>query len=187
MTSTLTTDVTEATEPATGRVAPSPRFRLRRRARKIVLTAHVLGSVGWFGIAIMVAFCGIVASTTSDPALPDALFRTMHAAVWLSVPVGIVAVLTGAVLSLGTEWGFVRHWWVVAKIVISFVVIATDVVVISAASNDAIVTGVAPNPLVDGAIAHCVVLAVATVLSIWKPKGRTPLGRRRAGAAAGRS
>jgi hypothetical protein len=76
---------------------------------------------------------------------------------------------------------------VVAKIVISMLVIATDVLVISATSNDAIVTGVAPRPLVDGAIAHCVVLAAATVLSIWKPKGRTPIGRRRAGVRTSRS
>jgi hypothetical protein len=40
-------------------------------------------------------------------------------------------------------------------------------------------TGSASRPPIDGTVAHCVVLALATVLSIWKPKGCTPFGRRR--------
>jgi hypothetical protein len=40
------------------------------------------------------------------------------------------------------------------------------------------IDGQLSRPLIDPAIAHCVVLAVATILSVWKPRGRTPLGRR---------
>ena len=86
-------------------------------------------------------------------------------------------------LSLGTEWGFVRHWWVVAKIVISFVVIATDVVVISG--------GVErgehrhrSSPLRDGTIAHCIVLAGrdrAVDLEAQGPYPARPLAVRCAG------
>jgi hypothetical protein len=153
-------------------------FRLRKTAHKVALTAHVLGSVGWFGVALVVAFCGITAVVTTDPTLPVALYRAMHASLWLSIPIGAVAVCTGVVLSLGTAWGLARHWWVVAKIGISVAVIVTDALVISSATARAASTGTASSPLRDGTIAHCIVLAVATGLSIFKPKGRTPHGRR---------
>ena len=153
-------------------------FRLRKTAHKVALTAHVLSSVGWFGVAVVVVFCGITATVTSDPTLPVALYRAMHASLWLSTPTGVVAVGTGVVLSLGTVWGLVRHRWVVAKIGISAAVIVTDALVISSATASAASTGIASSPLRDGTIAHCIVLAVATGLSIFKPKGRTPHGRR---------
>jgi hypothetical protein len=147
--------------------------------------------VGWFGIAAMIAFCGVAAAATSDPTLSVALLKTMHLAVWLSVPAGLVAVFTGTVLSLGTSWGVLRHWWVVAKGVISILVMTTDVVVVATVTSDAATTGTAPRALVDSTIAHFVVLAAATALSIFKPRGRTPFGRSRGarttqGAAAGR-
>jgi hypothetical protein len=53
-------------------------FRLRGRSYKLALTAHVLASVGWFGIAVAVAFGGIAAAVTDDPTLAQALFRAME-------------------------------------------------------------------------------------------------------------
>ena len=154
-------------------------FRLRKTAYRVALTAHVLGSVGWFGVAVVVAFCGIAATVTTDPALPVALYRAMHASLWVSIPTGAIAVGTGVVLSLGTAWGLVRHWWVVAKIAISVAVIVTDAVVSSSATASAAGTSTPESSsLRNGTVAHCIVLAVATGLSIFKPKGRTPHGRR---------
>ena len=151
-------------------------FRLRKTAHKVALTGHVLGSVGWFGVAVVVAFGGITATATTDPTLSMALYRAMHASLWVSIPTGAIAVGTGVVLSLGTAWGLVRHWWVVAKIAISVAVIVTDAVVISSATASAASTGTVSSPLRDGTVAHCIVLAIATGLSIFKPKGRTRRG-----------
>jgi hypothetical protein len=155
-------------------------FRLRGRAHKLALTAHVLGSVGWFGAAALVGFCGLAAARATDPTLSHALYRTMETAPWLSVPLGLVAVATGVLLGLGTKWGLVRHWWVVAKIVIAVAVIVTDPLLIARGAHDAVASGHAPPWLYGPTVAHVVVLAVATVLSIFKPRGRTPWGRRRA-------
>ena len=129
-------------------------------------------------------FCGITATVTTDPALPVALYRAMHVSLWLSIPMGVVAVGTGVALSLGTAWGLVRHWWVVAKIGIAAAVIVTDVSVISSATANAVSTGTASSPLRDGTVAHCVVLAVATGLSASKPNvapARVLVARRDAG------
>ena len=54
--------------------------RLRGRAHKVALTAHVLTAVGWFGIAVVVAFCGLVAATSDDRLLATALYRTIETA-----------------------------------------------------------------------------------------------------------
>lgn len=160
------------------RGGPGARFRLRRRAYKIALTAHVLASVGWFGVAVVVAFCGLAAAATDDPTLAHALYRTMEAVPWLSIPVGLVAAATGGVLSIGTIYGLIRHWWVVAKIAIAAAVITTDAVLVGRVAHNAAVSGDPATPLYGSTIAHLVVLAVATVLSVFKPRGRTPWGRR---------
>ena len=166
----------------TGR--PEPRFRLRRRAHKVALTAHVLTSVGWFGVAAMVAFVAIVADTTRDPEFAHSMYRTLEMFPWLSIPLGAAAVVTGAILSLGTKYGFIRHWWVVAKIAISIAVIVTDALLLARFAHSAAVDGTASTPLAHGAVAHVVVLAVATVLSVFKPRGLTAWGRRRRDRAA---
>ena len=154
------------------------RFRLRRGAHKAALTAHVLASVGWFGSAVVVAFCGITAATTSDPALAPALHRAMQASLWVTIPAGLLAFASGVLLGLGTTWGLVRHWWVVAKLAINLVVVVTDLVVVAPVVRDA-VAGLPPERALYGStIAHCVMLAVATALSVFKPRGRTPRGRR---------
>ena len=147
------------------------------RARKIALTAHILASVGWFGVAVAVVFCAIAAVTTGDPSLSHALYRTIETSIWLSIPAGVAAVANGSLLGLGGSFGLNRHWWVVAKIVIAVGVIVTDAVLVGHVAHEALVSGAAP-PLYGSTIAHVVLLACATVLSVFKPRGRTPWGRR---------
>jgi hypothetical protein len=161
-------------------------LRLRGKAHKAVLTAHVLSSVGWFGVAVSIVFAAITASVTDDAGFAHGLYRMIEAVPELTIPLGLVAVVTGAVLGLGTTWGLVRHWWVVAKIAISAAVIVTDAFVVGDAAH-AVATGGAANGLFGPVVAHVVVLAVATALSVFKPRGRTPFGRAardRAGARA---
>ena len=167
--------MTTATAPfATRLAAPRAPYRLRRRAYKLALVGHVLTSVGWFGIAAVVAFCGLAAAGTGDASFATALYRVMHVAPWLSVPTGLLAIATGAVLSLGTAHGLVRHWWVVAKIVIAVAVVLTDAFLLNWVAADAVATGDPAPPLYGVTIAHVVLLAVATVLSVFKPRARTP-------------
>jgi vacuolar-type H+-ATPase subunit I/STV1 len=160
-------------------------FRLRRRPQKVALTTHILSSVGWFGIAIAVAFCAIAAAVSDDDALSRALYRTLETLPWLSIPAGITAVGTGSLLGLGTTYGLVRYWWVIAKIIIAVAVVVTDVLIVVAVAHDAAVSGQAQPPLYGSTIAHVVVLAVATVLSVFKPWGRTPWVSRDRRADAG--
>lgn len=84
----------------------------------------------------------------------------------------------GVVLSVTTRWGLVRHWWVVAKEAITIAVIATDVLVVWPAMDRAVDAGT-PAGIPGPIVAHCVVLALATGLSIVKPKARTRSPRHR--------
>jgi uncharacterized membrane protein len=152
-------------------------FRLGRRAHKVVLTAHVLASVGWFGLAVTIAFGAVAAATTNDANLANGLARTIELIPWLSIPLGLLAVATGTWLGLGTKWGLVRYWWVVAKIAIAAAVMVTDATLVSSAARDAITTGDASSLVGSPLIPHVVVLGIATVLSIFKPRARTPLYR----------
>ena len=170
------TRVDRAAPSTAGRAVPA--FRLRRGAHKAALTAHILSSVGWFGAALVVAFCGIAATVTSDPTLEPALHRTIQASLWLTVPAGLMALATGTLLGLGTVWGLVRHWWVVAKLAINLVVVVTDLVVVAPTVRH-VLAGQEPGQALYGpTIAHCVMLALATGLSVFKPRGRTPRGKR---------
>jgi hypothetical protein len=163
---------------STDGLSPHAEFRLRGRAFKVGLTAHILAAVGWFGTAVVVAFCAITAATTSDSTLSHALYRTMQIAPWLSIPAGLVAVATGALIGVGTSWGLVRHRWVAAKIAIAVAVISTDALVVRSSAHHAVLTGTAPRPLYGVTIGHMILLAVAASLAIFKPGGRTRWGKR---------
>jgi hypothetical protein len=170
-----------AGRPASATARPGSR-RLSRRAHKAVLSAHVLSSVGWFGVALTVLFCTIAGTTTDDAALAPAFTEVARATLWLSVPLGLVSAATGITLSLTTKWGLVRYWWLVAKDVIAPLMIVTDVLVVAPLLTKAIEDGAAnedPAPL----IAHVVFLGLATVLSVLKPRAKTPRGRRAMGTA----
>jgi len=161
--------------------APSAvRAPLGRTGRKITLVLHVLSSVGWFGVAALVAFLLLAATTTGDAAMARSLSRSVETSVWLSVPLGLVAAATGIVLGLGTKWGLVRYWWVLLKEVIVVPVVLTDLFVVAPGAHDAAL-GNLSGRILDPAIAHCVVLTTATVVSLVKPFGR--LRDRRRGPA----
>jgi hypothetical protein len=152
-----------------------PWFPLGRRAHRALLVSHVLSAVGWFGLALTVAFVAVVGGRADDVAYSEVIGSTL----WLSIPLGVAAAVTGLALSVTTRWGLVRHWWVVAKEVITVAVIATDVLVVWPAMDRAVDTGT-PGSIPGPIYAHCVVLAIATALSVVKPKARTPLPARRA-------
>lgn len=161
------------------------------RLRKLALTAHVLTSVGWLGAAacfLALAITGV----TSDEALGvrsayigmDLVMRHVV------VPSAIATVVTGVVQSLATPWGLFRHWWVVVKLVVT--VVATAVLLLqvaptadlAATADEAVLgptdLGAARSSLVVHSGAGLVVLLLPLSLSVYKPRGLTGYGRRRA-------
>ena len=94
--------------PATAGSPPPARVHLGRRTRRVALIAHVLTSVGWFGVAGLVLFLLAAAQATGDDGMARSLARAVETSLWLSVPLGVAAATTGIVLGLGTKWGLAR-------------------------------------------------------------------------------
>ena len=156
-------------------------------ARKLALTAHVTASVGWLGAIIVFLGLAVVGLTSQDAQTVRAAYLVMEPAARLVlVPLSFASLVTGVVLSLGTAWGLIRHYWIVFKLVIT--VFATIILLIYMKTFRSM-AGVAADPSADLAMVRnaspllhaalaLLVLVAATVLAVYKPRGLTPYGRR---------
>lgn len=161
---------------------------LSPRGRRLLLTAHLTTSVGWLGAVAAFLALGVVGLTSTDPATVRGVYLAMDPAAWLVlVPLALATLLTGIVQSFGTAWGLLRHYWVVFKLLIT--VFAT-VVLLTYMETFAYMAGVAADPAAPldrvrsaSPVLHAslalLVLLVATVLAIYKPRGLTPYGWRK--------
>jgi hypothetical protein len=168
---------------------------LTGRARKAMLTGHVLASVGWLGAVASFAALSIVALVSTDAVTVRGAYVVMEqAGWWVMLPLSAASLVTGIVQGLGTRWGVLRHYWVVVKLVIN--VVATVVLVmymhtLVALADDAVAAAdpasvASPSPIVHAGGA-LVLLVCATILSIYKPVGLTKRGRRAVASASSTS
>ncbi|RVH28097.1 hypothetical protein [Sinorhizobium meliloti] len=159
------------------------------RLRKITLIAHIVSSVGSLGAVagfLALAIAGLF--TESDQVMRSVYIVTELVARSVIVPLVFASLVTGLVQSLGTTWGLFRHYWVLAKLLLT---IFTAVVLMLQMSGIAHVAAVAADPgfastdvlglrrsLVVHAAGGLVVLLVTTTLSVLKPRGLTRYGWR---------
>jgi uncharacterized membrane protein len=151
------------------------------------LTLHIMVSVGWIGAVVVFLAIAIIGSTSEDAHTVRGAYLVMEpAASFVLVPLAFASLLTGIVMSLGTRWGLFRHYWVVFKLLIT--VFAATVLLIYMGTFKSLAS-VAADPTADlaavrnpsptlHAVLALLVLLVATVLAIYKPRGVTPYGRR---------
>jgi hypothetical protein len=157
------------------------------RLRKFALTAHIMSTVGWLGAVVVFLALAVLGLTSQDAQTVRAAYLVMEPAARLVlVPLAFASLLTGLIQSLGTTWGLFRHYWVLFKLLIT--VVAT-LVLLTYMETFSFMAGAAadPNsdlsmvrnasPMLHGALA-LLVLLVATVLAIYKPRGMTQYGRR---------
>lgn len=88
--------------------------------RKLALTVHIIASVGWVG-AVAVFLAHAIASTSSqDALLVRAACLAMGLTAWFVIlPLSLTSLVTGLVQALGTAWGLFRHYWVLAKLLLT--------------------------------------------------------------------
>ena len=158
--------------------------------RKFALTAHVSSSVGWLGAVAAFLALAVAGLTNQDTQLARAAYLAMELTGWfVIVPLSLASLVTGLIQSLGTTWGLFRHYWVVMKLMIS---IFATIVLLVHMQPIGYMAGAAAQPslsvanhhglrlqLVADAGAALLVLLVATTLSVYKPHGVTPYGRRK--------
>jgi hypothetical protein len=164
--------------------------------RKFALTAHVTSSVGWLGAVAGFLALAVAGLFSRDEQLVRAAYLSMELITWfVIVPSAFASLLSGLIESLGTPWGLFRHYWVLAKFVIT--IFATLLLLLhtqpigrlaDVARETALSTadvGRLQIQLVADAGAALIALLVATTLAVYKPGGMTPFGVRKKNEQAG--
>jgi len=158
------------------------------RLRKPVLTAHVASAVGWLGAVAVFLAVAVIGLTSPDAQTVRGAYLVMEPAAWLVlVPMAFASLLTGIVQALGTTWGLFRHYWVLFKFLMTVFV---TIILLIYMETFSVMAGVAADPSADlgvvrnaspalHAVLALLVLLVATVLAVYKPRGMTRYGARK--------
>jgi hypothetical protein len=152
--------------------------------RKLALLAHVSSSLGWLGAVASFLVLSMAGLKSHDAETVRAAYVAMNLIGQDAiVPFSLAALATGVIQALGTHWGLLRYYWVVAKLVLTiggtslllmhqFTAVrrAAERVLNSApgAMPDVGAWGVA---LVTKSGAAALLLFVITIIAIYKPLG----------------
>ena len=150
---------------------------------------HVVSAVGWLGINFADFALAVTGLTTTDPALQHAMLRALVVVGnTLLIPISLLALTTGLVLALGTQWGLLRYKWVVVKLILtSIAVLLIPVALLPELNNlNDLASALPADELLDTSEHTWGVLSAAVVstsmyitnviMSIIKPGGRTQRG-----------
>ncbi|MFJ4307454.1 DUF2269 domain-containing protein [Streptomyces anulatus] len=97
---------------------------------------------------------------------------------WLVVPVALLALVSGLVLSLGTPWGLARHRWVWTTFWLTPVTTGLSIFSLRHGINAAAAEGVVDIDLVIAPSVATATYLFITAISVLKPWGLTRRGRR---------
>ena len=176
-----------STMPATRPATAVSGFVLGRRWRRATLILHIIAGGAWIGIDVMVAVLVWTGRYGPDAEVRGLAYRALAAfAVWPMLTAGLICLLSGLVLGLGTKWGLLRYWWVAVKLALNLVLCTLIIVALEpgmaavAAYGRELGSGAQPPDEVSSLFfppaVSLTALTVATVLSVVKPWGR--IGRR---------
>ena len=165
-------------------------MKMTPRFKKFALIAHISFPVGWFGAVVPYLALAIAGLAGRDEQMARAAYLSMELIGWfVIVPFSFAALLSGLVQSLGTRWGLFRHWWILAKFaltVIAVIVLLRHMTAVSHMARIAAETALfgadfraLQIQLLIHPSAGLLVLLAAMMLSVFKPWGMTPYGRRK--------
>lgn len=159
------------------------RWRLGARTRKSILLVHIASAGTWLGIDLVMAILVVTALRTDDPGTKALAFQALElVAVGPLLVTGLVSLVSGVLLGLGSRYGLVRYWWVAVKLVLNLVL--TGLVLVALAPQVAahaeqarrFLAGepatLAVGDLIFPPIVSPTALLVAFVLAVFKPWGR---------------
>lgn len=157
--------------------------------RKFALAVHITVSVGWIGAVAGYIALDVAAATSQDAQTLRAAYLTMELIAWyVIVPLALASLLTGLVMSLGTKWGLLRHYWVLSSLLLTIV---ATVVLLVETQTISYFADIAANPTTSSddlralgstmvhSVGGTVMLLVILVLNVYKPRGITRYGWRK--------
>ncbi len=156
--------------------------------RKLTLAAHLTLSVGWIGAVI--AFLALAArgvGSREEQQMRAAFLSMGFLAPYVIVPLAMTSLASGLLSALGTQWGLLRHYWVLFKFALTIAALAVLLVQLGpiaaladAASDSTRSMATLPEakrPLVHAA-GGLIVLILVQALGVYKPRGMTRYGQR---------
>jgi hypothetical protein len=154
--------------------------------RKLTLLAHIIFSIGWLGSVAGFLALAVAGRTGTNPQIVRAAYLAMEPITWfVIVPFAFASFFTGLLLSLGTQWGLFRHYWILGKLLINLFSlpilllhtrVIDDMAGKAARANLSRADLLGPGTqLVVTAIAALAALLVASILSVYRPRGLTGL------------
>lgn len=158
--------------------------QLSRPVRRALLVVHVAVSVSWLGLSLGLLTLSIAGYTAGSPEMAAVAYRAMKIfSDWLVLPIALVTLVSGLVLSLGTSWGLARHHWVFTKFWLTVVTVLLSVFSLRPGIDDLAADAAAGTPVPDVNLLVAPAVATATYLfitaiSVLKPWGLTRRGRR---------
>jgi hypothetical protein len=172
--------MTTATQTRPARRAP---FRLRGRTRKTVLILHILSVGTWVGVDVIVAVLVLTGWLSGDSSVRGLAYHALGTfVVWPMLVSGLVSLVTGVLLGLGSKYGLVRYWWVAVKLVLNLVLCTLILIALQPGLGDVaqygrdLAAGTATDrdmsDLFFPPIVSLSALTFATILSVAKPWGR---------------
>lgn len=179
----------------TAQAAPADRPRevrlpLGRRLRKATLALHIAAAGAWIGIDVIVAVLVLTGWFSGDVTVRSLAYRALATfVVWPMLTTGLVSLVSGLVLGLGTAWGLLRYWWVGVKLALNLVLCSLIVLVLQPGMDQVarygqdLLTGHPDSGRVSTLFfppaVSLTALTLATVLAVFKPWGRIRPGRGR--------
>jgi hypothetical protein len=158
--------------------------------RKLALSAHVASSVGTLGAVACFLALAIAGLVRPDAQMVRSAYLAMDLTAWfVIVPLVFASLLTGIIQALGTPWGLFRHYWILAKLLLTIVVtvvllLQLDLIgYLANAASETTFSSVDLRELRRSPVIHAagglLVLLLPVALSLYKPRGMTRYGWRR--------
>ena len=157
--------------------------KLEGRTRKAVLFVHI-GSAGtWLGMDLTFAVLLCTAMLTDNRTTAATAYQALEmVAVYPMLTAGLLTLVSGVILGLGSKYGLLRYWWVAVKLAINVLFMCLIVFALPPSVRGVSESGrlLADDPttvvpyqdLLGPLIVGPSLLVVAMVLSVFKPWGR---------------
>ena len=169
---------------------------LSRSFRQIQFVAHITFSIGWLGAVTSFVVLNVWALKSQDIQVIRSAYIAVDLLGWYVIlPFCFGSSITGLVQALFTPWGLFKHYWVAAKfflavgctilLLLHMQTIRQGAKLASATSFSTIELQNIGIMLRTKSVLALLVLLVITTISVYKPWGKIPLGRRNENEHAG--
>ncbi|OZB95000.1 DUF2269 family protein [Paenibacillus sp. XY044] len=162
-------------------------YKLPVKKKQAIIIIHVLSVVCWLGGALVMLLLGMYMLKAENG---DQLYYTLENMHLIDVVfiryTALATVLSGTALSVWTNWGLFKYYWILIKLVLTLLLIVFGIVYMGgwlsqivrtasqarllALSDDAFLN--TSFSLIGGAMANIISLVFMTAISYFKPFGK---------------